>query len=79
MNNWFTVRSEERAIYTHSRNLTIQIYVGSSDADIRTFDGRSHLASKTLGVGTPDLGWDFRLLGVPTHVGTFDDHSHRTD
>ena len=38
MNKSVTVRSEERAIYTLSRNLTVQIYVESSDADLRTFD-----------------------------------------
>jgi hypothetical protein len=32
------VRREERAIYTHSRNLTVQIYVGTFDADLGTFD-----------------------------------------
>ena len=35
------VRSEERGIYTPSENLTIQIYVGSSDADLETFDVNS--------------------------------------
>ena len=38
MNEWVTVRREERAIYTHSRNLTVQIYVGSFDADLGTSD-----------------------------------------
>jgi hypothetical protein len=32
------VRREERAIYTHSRNLTVQIYVGTFDADLGTFN-----------------------------------------
>ena len=36
VNESVTVRSEERAIYTLSRNLIVQIYVGSSDADLRT-------------------------------------------
>ena len=38
MNESITVISEERGIYTLSRNLTVQIYVGSSDVDLRTFD-----------------------------------------
>jgi hypothetical protein len=37
-NEWATVRNEGRAIYTLSRNLTVQIYVGSSDADLGTSD-----------------------------------------
>ena len=41
MNESVTVRSEERGIYTPSENLTIQIYVGSSDADLETFDVNS--------------------------------------
>jgi uncharacterized protein YpmS len=36
MNEWVTVRSEERIIYTHSRNLTVQIYVRTADVDLRT-------------------------------------------
>jgi hypothetical protein len=38
VNEWVTVRSEERVIYTHSRNLTIQIYVGTADVDLGTSD-----------------------------------------
>ena len=38
VNESVTVRSEERAIYTLSRNLTVQIYIGSSDADLGTSD-----------------------------------------
>ena len=38
MNEWATVRREERGIYTSSQNLTVQIYVGSSDVDLRTSD-----------------------------------------
>ena len=33
MNEWVTVRREERAIYTHSRNPIVQTEVGSSDVD----------------------------------------------
>jgi hypothetical protein len=35
-NEWATVRNEGRAIYIHSRNLTVQIYVGTADVDLRT-------------------------------------------
>jgi hypothetical protein len=38
VNEWVTVRSEERAIYTRSRNLPVQIYVGTVDADLGTSD-----------------------------------------
>ena len=38
MNESVTVRSEERGIYTLNRNLTVQIYVGSSDTDLGTSD-----------------------------------------
>ena len=44
-----------------------------------TSDERHQLASRTIDVGTPGLGQDFRLSGVLTHVGTFDVHSHRVD
>ena len=157
------VRSEERSIYTPSENPTVQIYVGSSDADLGTSDdNRKHcsrrsevsacksvselpanvgtsdgrnsrrssglptstvnqtastaeagtlglgqvsvgtpgerrdfrraqtassqknhrcwdcwLGSELLTVGTSDTRRDFRLSGVPTHVGTSDVHSHR--
>ena len=37
-NEWATVRREERGIYTPRQNLTVQIYVGSSDADLGTSD-----------------------------------------
>ena len=66
MNESITVRSEERAIYTHSRNLTVQIYVRSSDVDLWTFDlyrkqcsklGQNHY--KQVNVGTPSVRQDF--------------------
>jgi hypothetical protein len=38
MNELVTVRSEEIAIYTHSRNLTVQIYVDTADVDLGTSD-----------------------------------------
>jgi hypothetical protein len=46
--SFFPVRSEESAIYTRSRNLTIQIYVGTPDVDLGTSDvWRKHYSSKT--------------------------------
>jgi hypothetical protein len=45
--SFVTVRSEERAIYTCSRNLTVQIYVGTADVDLRTADlYRKHCSNK---------------------------------
>ena len=38
VNESVTVRSEERSIYTPSEKPTVQIYVGSSDADLGTSD-----------------------------------------
>jgi hypothetical protein len=37
-NEWVTVRSEGRAIYTLSLNPTVQIYVGTADTDLGTSD-----------------------------------------
>jgi len=80
VNEWVMVRREERAIYTHSRNLTVQIYVRSSDVDLWTFDlyrkqcsqqGQSHY--EQVNVGTPIVHWDFRWLGLPTYVGSSDE------
>ena len=85
MNESITVRSEERAIYTHSRNLTVQIYVGSSDADLRTSDlNRKHCSHRVrspheqVNVGTPDVRRDFRQSGLPTYVRTSDEHGRPT-
>ena len=79
MNESITVRSEERGIYTPSENLTIQIYVGSSDADLRTSDvNRKHCSHRVrspheeINVGTLDKHWDFRRSGLPTYIGTSD-------
>ena len=83
MNQSIAVRSEERAIYTHSRNLTIQIYVESSNADLRTSDlNRKHCSRRVkvrtsksmselpINVGTSD-GQEFRLTsGLPTAMVT---------
>ena len=38
MNEYLAIRSKERAIYTRSRNLTVQIYVGTTDVDLGTSD-----------------------------------------
>ena len=79
VNESITVRSEERGIYTLSRNLTIQIYVGSSDTDLRTSDvNRNHCSHRVrsprmqVNVGTPDKRRDFRRSELPTYVGTSD-------
>ena len=79
MNEFVTVRSEERAIYTLSRNLTIQIYVESSDADLGTSDvNRKHCSHRVrsprmqVNVGTPWKHRDFRRSELPTNVGTSD-------
>ena len=73
VNESVTVRSEERAIYTLSRNLTVQIYVGSSDTDLGTFDVRrqptnqqrprcrdSRHGSGLPTIGSSDVRRDFR-------------------
>ena len=67
MNEFVTVRNEERGIYTPSENLTVQIYVGSSDADLGTSDvNRKHCSHRAgiprvqVSVGTPGKRWDFR-------------------
>ena len=79
MNESITVRSEERAIYTHSRNLTVQIYVGSSDVDLRTSDvnkkyclHRVRNPHVQVNVGTPGKRWDFRQSKLPMYVGSSD-------
>ena len=74
-----TVRSEEGAIYTHSRNLTVQIYVGSSDIDLGTSDlNRKHCSRRVkspheqVNVGTPNKRHDFRRSELSMYVGTSD-------
>ena len=66
VNESVMVRSEERAIYTYSRNLTVQIYVGSSDVDLETSDlNRKHCSCRVrslheqVNVGTPNKCRDF--------------------
>ena len=79
VNEWVTVRREERAIYTHSRNLIIQIYVGSSDADLGTSDinrmdcsHRVRSPRVQVNVGTLGKRRDFRWSELLTYVGTSD-------
>ena len=67
VNESVTVTSEEMAIYTLSKNLTVQIYVKSSNADLRTSDvNRKHCSHRVrsprvqVNVGTPDKHRDFR-------------------
>ena len=69
MNKSVTVRSEEMAIYTLSKNLTVQIYVESSDADLRTSDvNRKHCSHRVgsprvqVNVETPRKRQDFRRM-----------------
>ena len=68
MNEWVTVRREERAIYTHRQNLTVRINVGSSDTDcwnlrrlIKTLFIHADSWTSSAGVRTPGGCWDFRL------------------
>ena len=84
MNESVTVRSEERGIYTLSRNLTVQIYVRSSNTDLGTSDvNRKHCTQRVrsqrvqVSVGTPGKRRDFRRSEVPTNIGTFDVRSKR--
>ena len=79
MNESVTVRSEERGIYTLSENLTVQIYIGSSDVDLRTSDvNRKHCSHRVgsprlqVSVGTPGKHQDFRWSELSTNVGTSD-------
>ena len=67
MNEWVTVRSEERVIYTHCRNLTIQIYVRSFDVDLRTSDlNRKHYSHRVKVCTSKSM------LELLTYVGTSD-------
>jgi len=79
MNESVMVRSEERGIYTLSRNLTVQIYVESSDADLGTSDvSRNHCSHRVrslrvqVNVRTLDKRQDFRWLKLLMYVRTFD-------
>ena len=72
VNESVTVRSEERAIYTHSRNLTVQIYVGSSDTDLGTFDLNRKHCSHRVKVRTSKS-----MSKLPTNVRTSDGRDSR--
>ena len=48
-NESFMVRSEERNIYTPSENPTVQIYVESSDVDLRTSDDKRKHCTQRVG------------------------------
>ena len=77
MNKSVTVRSEERAIYTHSRNLTVQIYVESFDVDLGTFDlnrkycsqlGQSHYEQVNGRESQRTSGLSTRAVSEPAKV-----------
>ena len=79
MNKSVTVRSEERGIYTPSENLTVQIYIESSDADLGTSDvNKKHCSHRAgsprvqVSVGTLGKRRDFRRSELSTNVGTSD-------
>jgi hypothetical protein len=66
-NEWAMVRMEETGIYTPRQNLTVQIYIGSSDVDLKTSDvRRKHCSRKVksprvqVSVRTSDKRRDFR-------------------
>ena len=67
MNESVTVRSEEKAIYTLSTNLTVKIYVGSSDADLGTSDdNRKHCSRRS------EVSACKSVSELPANVGTSD-------
>ena len=66
------VRSEERGIYTPSENLTVQIYVGSFDADLGTFDVNRNTVHK----GT-EVRACRSVSELSANVGTSDDRNFR--
>jgi len=66
------VRSEERSIYTPSENPTVQIYVGSSDAD----PGTSDVSINTVPKGSEVHGWK-SVSELPANVGTSDGRNSR--
>ena len=51
--------------------------VSELPANVGTSDEHRQRAVRSTGAGTPGLGRDFRLSGVPTYVGTSDVDSHR--
>jgi hypothetical protein len=72
MNECLTVRSEESAIYTRSRNPTVQIYVGTSDVDLGTSDVERKYCSRKVKNTTQRQRRDFRLTSELLTVGTSD-------
>ena len=70
VNESVTVRSEERGIYTQSRNLTVQIYVGSFDADLGTSDVNRNTIRKGSEVRACKS-----VSELSANIGTFDEHS----
>jgi hypothetical protein len=75
MNEWVTVRREERAIYTYSRNLTVQIYVESSDTDRRDFRPfyKTLFMAQSKVINTAKARTLGETPGLPTFVETPDD------
>ena len=79
INEWVTVRREERAIYTRRQNLTVQICVRSSDTDHRNFwpfvkhcSRHSQRWSTQLEPKLLAKHRNFWQSGLSTHVGTPD-------
>ena len=67
-----TVRSEVRSIYTPSENPTVQIYVGSSDADLGTSDdNRKHCSRRS------EVSACKSVSELPANVGTSDGRNSR--
>ena len=67
MNESVTVRSEERSINTLGENLTVQIYIESSDADLGTSDvNRKHCSQRS------EVRVCKSMLELLTNVGTSD-------
>jgi hypothetical protein len=79
MNEWVTVRREERAIYTHSRNPTVQIYVESYDTDRRDFRPfyKTLFMAQSKVINTARAGTLGGTSGLSTFVETPDDQPSR--
>ena len=74
MNKWVMVRSEERDIYTHSRNLTVQIYAKSFDVDLGTSDLNRKQCSRRQSTGLARISSE-----LPAVAGTSDRHGEPSD
>ena len=72
MNESITVRSEERAIYTLSRNLTVQIYVESSTQ----ISGLPTLTENIVHTRS-EVRTSKSMLELPANVRTFDSRNFR--